>query len=126
MAQACRCVHDASGILGVLRNGEAAAVEDTLDGDVSPFGGGVVVDFRTDVLRFGVVDRSAGQNRHLVAVDYRSEFLRIGRLGSQQRNLVADGNRRTVRDEDIVRIFVVADDEAFGSSRPRRSPMARK
>ena len=113
-AQACRCVHDADRILGVLRNGEAAAVEDALDGDVSPFGGGVIVDFRTDVLRFGVVDRSAGQNRHLVAVDYRSEFLRIGRLGSQQRNLVADGNRRTVRDEDIVCIFVVADDEAFG------------
>ena len=113
-AQACRCVHDADRVLGVLRNGEGAAVENALDGDVAPFGGGVVVDLCADVLRFGVVHRSAGQNRHLVAVDYRSEFLRVGRLGAQERNLVADGNRRGVRDEDIVRVFVVADDEAFG------------
>ena len=113
-AQTRRGVHDADRVLGILRNGEGAAVENALDGDVAPFGGGVVVDLCADVLRFGVVHRSAGQNRHLVAVDYRSEFLRIGRLGSQQRNLVADGNRRTVRDEDIVCIFVVADDEAFG------------
>ena len=113
-AQTRRGVHDADRVLGILRNGEGAAVENALDGDVAPFGGGVVVDLCADVLRFGVVHRSAGQNRHLVAVDYRSEFLRVGRLGAQERNLVADGNRRGVRDEDIVRVFVVADDEAFG------------
>ena len=77
-AQTRRGVHDADRVLGILRNGEGAAVENALDGDVAPFGGGVVVDLCADVLRFGVVHRSAGQNRHLVAVDYRSEFLRVG------------------------------------------------
>ena len=112
--QACGSVDDADRILGILRNGDGAAAEDTADCDIRTFAGGVGVDPVRDILRLGVGHRSAGPNRHLVAADYRSEFLRIGGFGAHERYPVADGDMRIVRDEDVVRVEVVAYDESLG------------
>ena len=111
-------------ILGVVGDGDGAAVEEAGHGDVAAFGRGVGVDLFGEVRRGGVGHRRAGrQDFYLVALPVRivgffragddRKFGAVARLGAPDADFVAHCHLLGVFDENGSRLLIVADDESL-------------